>query len=341
MCKITFYGHIVGIFLQLQENNNMQREKAVLTWRTVWVDKQSDLVEWVEKVRDEAVLSIDTETAGWQINQEKLCLIQIGNPTTKEIALIDALAIDDLSPIAPILTASQPRLVAHNAAFEVRQFERHRITLGGISDTLKMARRLRPDLPRYTLKSCVKYILGIEMSKEEQTSNWEQRPLTSSQIVYAALDVELTYYLFRALYEMEQKLVIDEKASIEDLMKQLKETVDYKWKLIEDIASELALAQARENILKEAIRNKLIAGEPPYSGRWGSCNIDKIKKTVVSVDKVRQLFPQIAPLVIKESIDRKELKVYMEEYGIEPRRLDEVLDTVGYTDRLRLSIAED
>jgi hypothetical protein len=93
-------------------------------------------------------------------------------------------------------------------------------------------------------------------------------------------------------------------------------------------------------MLRELIKDKLIAGEPPYKGEFGEASVKQTKKTEVSVEKVKEVFPEIAPLVVVPYVERNRLKAAMKEYGINPKRIDEVLDTVGFTPRLSLELAD-
>ncbi|MBN8550226.1 MAG: hypothetical protein J0M12_12985, partial [Deltaproteobacteria bacterium] len=52
-----------------------------LSWKYEWVDSESQLAAVAEAVRTEEFVAIDTETAGWETGNERLCLIQIGLPT--------------------------------------------------------------------------------------------------------------------------------------------------------------------------------------------------------------------------------------------------------------------
>ena len=309
-------------------------------WPIRWVETQDQLTELIELLNTEEILSLDTETAGWQTGNEHLCLIQIGLPTTKEVAIIDPLTVEDLSPLEPIMSKSTPEIIAHNASFEERQLARHGIKIRGIIDTLTMARDLRPDLPNFTLRTCCKLLLDVDLDKEQQVSDWSQRPLSKAQIDYAALDAEIALKLFWVLDEMESKLAIDPALKVPELMSLLHSTVRERIDLTHDIASELALLHAREDAIREGIRAKLIEGEKPYEGELGACKVTKVKRTEVNPAKVRKVFPNIADMVITDHVERKHLKAVMKEAGIDVSKLDLVLDIIGYNDRMSLSLKD-
>ena len=50
-----------------------------------WVSNSDELAQAAETLVNEPLLSVDTETSGWQTGNEQLCLIQIGVPSTKRV----------------------------------------------------------------------------------------------------------------------------------------------------------------------------------------------------------------------------------------------------------------
>lgn len=314
--------------------------KVQPNWDFEWIDTEEALTRWAEVLAAEAIISVDTETVGWDTGNERLCLIQIGIPTKRMVLVVDALAFPRLDILGPCLSNRTPNIVAHNAPFEEKQFGRYGIKLRGIIDTLTMARKLRGDLPNHTLQTCCRLLLDLDISKEEQTSDWSLRPLQPEQLLYARLDAEIAFLLYENLARLEAKLLIDPKLSVPDLMKQLAETITERIKLTKEIAPELAVIDARNEMLKEVIRNKLIQGEPEYEGSYGKCKVSKIKRTEINPQKVRSVFPELAENAISEYVERERFKTLMKEYGIPDQRLDEVCDITGYTDRLSLSVKD-
>lgn len=311
------------------------------TWKIHWIETEQALAAAVDSMSRETLLGVDTETVGWQVGAEKLCLIQFGLPQSKTIFLIDTLTIKDLSPLGVILGSSAIQKIVHNASFEARQFERHKLPFEGAVDTLTLARRLRPDLPNHTLKTCCKELLGISLSKEEQTSDWSLRPLSQSQQYYAAADAEVAVMLFNSLDALEAKLRVDPSLSVPELMELLSKTSHDRFELTKDIAPELAFLNARYDIIREQIKRRLESGEPNYEGEFGKALLSQRRKNEISVELVRKLLPEIAEMVIASSVERKRLLAVMKEYGISPKRADEVTQTVGYTTRLDIELGED
>lgn len=309
-------------------------------WEHEWVDSQERLEQVGKALVSKKLLSIDTETAGWQTGNERLCLIQIGIPDESRVIVIDALALPTLTPLEPALSATTPELIAHNAQFEERQLGRHGIKLRGMIDTLTMARKLRPDLPTHSLQSCCRHLLQIEISKSEQTSDWSVRPLSKSQLLYACLDAEIAYQLYCALHELEKRLTVDPKLKVPDLMEALVKTVREKMALTREIAPELSFLTTREEMLRDAVRTQLVHGADPYDGEFGSCKVQRVKRTEIDPGRVRELLPELAPLVISEYVERQRLIAVLKEHGADADAVEKVTNIVGYNDRLYLDLPD-
>jgi len=309
-----------------------------LTWTVIWIDSVDQFPLMLEEMKDDLILALDTETYDWQIGNEKLGLIQIGVPSKKLAYLIDVLAVKDISILAPLFEARIPEKIVHNGQFEERQLGRFGIKLRGIVDTVTKAREFRPDLPNHKLSTCAKYLLGEDLSKTEQVSDWQIRPLTPQQIEYAALDVEVAMAVYLSLRAIEDRLEINAELPVENLMRELSEISSVRYEMTKEIAAELAFLDVRFERIKELIKQKLLGGEDPYHGPFGSCEVQKIKRTEVSPIKLRSVFPDLAPVVITEKVERKRLEAVMKEYGVDLSRIDEVLDVIGYADRLKLVV---
>jgi hypothetical protein len=306
-----------------------------------WVRNHDELVRVAELLAKEPIISVDTETSGWQTGAEQLCLIQIGVPSTKHVYLVDVLSVGAPKALAPVMSAVTTQVIAHNASFEERQFARYDIKVKGVRDTLTMARELRADLPNHTLRTCCKLLLNLELSKEEQVSDWSVRPLTDSQVNYARLDAEVAITLYEYLAALEARVVAELDLEVPDLMKEYATVARRRFELTQSIAHEIAFFTAREAKLKETIRQKLIDGAPAYDGPVGSCSVSKVKRTEVNCERVRQMFPEFSGEVIKEFVDRKRFEAVAAERGLPKSTIESVLDVVGYNERLSLSLKDE
>jgi hypothetical protein len=306
-----------------------------------WIRNHDELVNVAAELAGEAILSVDTETSGWQTGAEQLCLIQIGVPSKKHVYLVDVLSVGAPQALGPVMSAVTPLIIAHNASFEERQFARYDIKVKGVRDTLTMARELRADLPNHTLRTCCKLLLNLELSKEEQVSDWSVRPLTDSQVAYARLDAEVAIALYDYLAALEARVVAELNLEVPDLMREYASVVRRRFELTQSIAHEIAFFTARESKLREAIRQRLIDGASPYDGPLGSCAVSKVKRTEVNCERVRQMFPEFAAEVIKEFVDRKRFEAVAAERGLPKNTIESVLDVIGYNERLSLALKDE
>ncbi len=155
--------------------------------RVRWISDEPQLRAACERLASERVLGLDVETT---IYTHVLCLVQIA--AADITYLIDGLAIQDLSALAPILGDPAILKVIHNATFERNVLGRYDLRLDGVVDTLVVSRQLRgKHVGRHTLKDVCARELALDMDKSDQKSDWSQRPLTPSQRAYAALDAEV------------------------------------------------------------------------------------------------------------------------------------------------------
>lgn len=116
--------------------------------------------------------------------------------------LIDLVAIDDLSPLRDLFLAARPLKVMHSCSEDLEVLKRlFGAVPGSLVDTQVAAAMLGHPL-QTSLQKILKAVLGIEVPKDETQSDWTARPLSESQLSYAALDV-------RHLLPLWQRLAAD------------------------------------------------------------------------------------------------------------------------------------
>ncbi len=314
---------------------------AELSFEFEWITTSEHLERVALAIAQEPLISVDTETSGWETGNEQLCLIQIGVPTTRRVFLIDVLATGAPKELSEVLSAPTPLIVAHNALFEERQFNRYGMRVKGVRDTLSMSRALRPDLPNHTLRTCCRLLLGKEVRKEQQTSNWSLRPLSREQVEYAALDAEIALELYAYLNDLDERASRDLTLEVPELVREYSELAQRKFELTRGISHELAFLQARQEKVREVIRQKLVDGTAPYDGEFGKASVSKVKRTEVNPEKVREVFPEFAAEVIQEYVDRKRFEAVAQERGLPKKSIELVLETVGFNERLSLSLKDE
>ncbi len=98
-------------------------------------------------------------------------------------------------------------IICHNALFELKHLLHRNCPLENIGCTMLMAFILkgRAITAGLSLKKLAYEYLGIELSKEEQLSDWSKDTLTQKQINYAAIDALVTYHLFQNLRKLTKE----------------------------------------------------------------------------------------------------------------------------------------
>ncbi len=139
--------------------------------------------------RGDAV-AIDTETMGLDHSRDRLCVVQLSPGDGSA----DVVQIPPAAASAPNLA----RLLADASVLKIFHFAR--FDLGALHKALgvmpvpiyctKIASRLaRTYTDRHGLKDLVRDVLGIDLSKQQQASDWGAETLTEAQVAYAASDV--------------------------------------------------------------------------------------------------------------------------------------------------------
>jgi ATP-dependent helicase Lhr and Lhr-like helicase len=163
----------------------------------IWVRSLPELAAAVNTLMSESVVGLDVETS---LANRMLCLIQLaGRDATY---LIDVLENSDLEPIGQLLASTETTKLIHYASFEREVLGRHGFALNSVLDTRELSRRLHPDANGHSLRQVCARELGMELDKQEQTGDWTRRPLTESQVTYAALDAEVLLILHARIQEI-------------------------------------------------------------------------------------------------------------------------------------------
>ena len=148
-------------------------------------------------------VAIDTETLGLNPHRDRLCLVQLSSGDGSA----HLVQFDGDSYAAPRLKAllkdSKILKIFHFARFDVAVLEKYL----GVDTTpvycTKIASRLvRTYTDRHGLKDLCGELLGVELSKQQQSSDWGARALSPSQLAYAASDVQHLHALKAKLDDM-------------------------------------------------------------------------------------------------------------------------------------------
>lgn len=162
---------------------------------------QGDLPEGLDFGK---MVAVDTETMGLNAHRDKLCVVQLSaGDDDAHLVQLDRSTYD-----APRLKAlmENPDVVKifHYARFDVGMLKHYLGADTGPVYCTKIASRLaRTYTDRHGLKDLVREMLGIELSKQQQSSDWGTPVLSDAQKQYAALDV---VYLHELKVRLDQML---------------------------------------------------------------------------------------------------------------------------------------
>ena len=146
-------------------------------------------------------LAVDTETMGLMTARDRLCVVQIADGRGDEHLVRFRPGSDYAAPNLRAVLADETRLkLYHFARFDLAAI---RYYLGvwaqPVYCTKTASRLIRTYTDRHGLKELVRELLGQDISKQQQTSDWGAPDLSDAQKDYAASDV-------RFLHAMKQKL---------------------------------------------------------------------------------------------------------------------------------------
>lgn len=150
-------------------------------------------------------VAVDTETMGLQPGRDRLCVVQISDGQGDEHLVRFAAGSDYAAPNLKAVLADPARLkLYHFARFDLASIEAYLNVVAAPVYCTKIASRLiRTYTDRHGLKELVRELLGLELSKAQQSSDWGAPTLTDAQKEYAASDVR---YLHRMKEELDRRL---------------------------------------------------------------------------------------------------------------------------------------
>ncbi len=137
-----------------------------------------------------AAVAIDTETMGLSLTRDRLCVVQLspgnGSADVVQIAAVPA----DAPNLKKLLADRNVRKIFHFARFDLAMLQKTFAVMPEPVYCTKIASRLvRTYTDKHGLKDLVREVLGHELSKQQQLSDWGAASLNEAQLSYAASDV--------------------------------------------------------------------------------------------------------------------------------------------------------
>src|SRR5688572_12203183 len=155
-----------------------------------WVDKPNTFSQMIADLSAQSRIAVDTESNSLHAYREQVCLMQFTTPQKDYV--VDPLALEDLSPLAPIFNNPGIEKIFHAAEYDLICLRRDfGFQFFRLFDTMHAARVL--GYQYVGLDNLLAEKFQVKMDKRHQKGDWAERPLTSAQLDYARLD---THYLF-------------------------------------------------------------------------------------------------------------------------------------------------
>lgn len=154
---------------------------------------RGDLADLARYTPDKApFVAIDTETLGLNPHRDRLCVVQLSpGDGTADVVQIPAGAGPGSAPnLEKLLTDPRSVKLFHFGRFDVAVLGKtFGLTVSPVWCTKIASRLTRTYTDRHGLKELVRELLGIDLSKQQQSSDWAAEELSDAQLHYAASDV--------------------------------------------------------------------------------------------------------------------------------------------------------
>lgn len=170
----------------------------------MYVDDPEALAELTETLKGSRYLALDTEFMREKTYFANLCLIQIA--TDDVAAIVDPLAIDDLTPLWDLLANPEMTIVLHAGDQDLEIIYREIGSVPGPVFDTQIAATLVGLPQQVGYGALVEEITGKRLEKGDTYSDWAKRPLTERQVQYALDDVR---YL-PGIYDMLRSRLAEE-----------------------------------------------------------------------------------------------------------------------------------
>lgn len=150
-------------------------------------------------------VAVDTETMGLHPGRDRLCLVQISDGNGDEHLVRFAAGSDFAAPnLKAVLTDPKRLKLYHFARFDLASIQAYlRVMAEPVYCTKTASRLIRTYTDRHGLKDLVRETIGVELSKQQQSSDWGADTLSEAQKEYAASDVR---YLHRVKEVLDPRL---------------------------------------------------------------------------------------------------------------------------------------
>ena len=160
-----------------------------------------------------AAIAVDTETMGLITPRDRLCLVQLSDGGPDEHLVRFGPGSDYAAPNLKALLSDPARdKLYHFARFDLAAIKHYLgVVAAPVYCTKTASRLVRTYTDRHGLKELVRELLGQDISKQQQSSDWGGPDLSDAQKDYAASDVR---YLHRMREELDRRLARENRTEL-------------------------------------------------------------------------------------------------------------------------------
>ena len=159
-----------------------------------------------------SIIAVDTETMGLNPSRDRLCLVQISSGDG-DAHLVQISKDQILAPnLCKILSNPDVLKIFHFGRFDIAViFIRFNVLCNSVYCTKIASKLVRTFTERHGLKNILQDLISVDVSKQQQSSDWGRPILTQAQIDHAASDV---LYLHKLKHELDIRLSRENRTDI-------------------------------------------------------------------------------------------------------------------------------
>jgi ribonuclease D len=156
-------------------------------------------------------VAIDTETMGLDVRRDRLCVVQL-SPGDGSADVVQVTPGAAAANIKALLADTSILKLFHFGRFDLATLYQAFGVMAGPVYCTKIASRLaRTYTDKHGLKDLTRELLGVDLSKQQQLSDWGAGELTEAQVAYAASDV---LYLHALREKLDAMLAREDRAAL-------------------------------------------------------------------------------------------------------------------------------
>jgi ribonuclease D len=158
------------------------------------------------------IVAIDTETMGLDPRRDRLCVVQLSSGDGHAHVVQIARGQTSAPNLARLLTDPATLKLFHFGRFDIAALKKaFGVTTAPVWCTKIASKLIRTFTDRHGLKYLLLELVGVDVSKQQQTSDWGAATLTEAQLEYAASDV---LYLHKLKTELEARLIREDRLAL-------------------------------------------------------------------------------------------------------------------------------